>query len=206
MKFRKIKLSPKKGGNGFISSYSVNIGSDEAKECGFILESKKYPYIVKCIDLENEQIIIRKKKLSVDTTTINTVMHLALEFNRLDEDMMLDVPSEEGLINLADIPDVSPTSTNSKVRAVHEAENLLRDYLWSLPDEAVIDITILMWMGRNHDYNKSLKGEQRFIEYWASVCDSPVFDDRKAGVIEYLIEKSPLAEYIKGGLNAIDKK
>jgi hypothetical protein len=36
MKIRTIKLSPKKGGNGFVSSYTINIGSDEARECGFI--------------------------------------------------------------------------------------------------------------------------------------------------------------------------
>ena len=36
MEIKKIKMSPKKGGNGFVSSYSVNIGSNEARECGLV--------------------------------------------------------------------------------------------------------------------------------------------------------------------------
>ena len=54
-----IKLSPKKGGNGYISSYSVNIGSSEAKACGFVDENGNQHQLEKVVDFDNNQIIIR---------------------------------------------------------------------------------------------------------------------------------------------------
>lgn len=59
---RSIKLSPKKGGHGHITSYSVNIGSAEARLCGFVSpEGEPAPELEKIIDPENQQIIIRRK-------------------------------------------------------------------------------------------------------------------------------------------------
>lgn len=62
MKTKPIKLSPKKGGNGYISSYTINIGVAEAKECG-LLDDKGNPLpVVKKIDRDNKQIIISLDK------------------------------------------------------------------------------------------------------------------------------------------------
>ena len=36
METKDIKLSPKKGGHGHITSYSVNLGSAEVRSCGFL--------------------------------------------------------------------------------------------------------------------------------------------------------------------------
>ncbi len=52
-----IKLNPKKNGAGYITSYYVSIGSKEARECGLTDVD-----IVKIIDTENNQIIIRPKE------------------------------------------------------------------------------------------------------------------------------------------------
>jgi len=58
MKTKPIKLSPKKGGNGYISSFSLNIGITEAKECGLLdPDGNTYP-LIKTLDYENNRIII----------------------------------------------------------------------------------------------------------------------------------------------------
>jgi hypothetical protein len=66
MERKDIKLSPKKGGNGYVSSFSVNIGISEAKQCGFIAADNILLPIEKLIDSENNQIIIRIKKEAED--------------------------------------------------------------------------------------------------------------------------------------------
>ena len=38
MQSKPIKLSPKKGGNGYVSSYSVNLGCAEVRNVGFLDE------------------------------------------------------------------------------------------------------------------------------------------------------------------------
>jgi hypothetical protein len=61
MKAKSIKLSPKKGGNGYISSYSVNIGSSEANDVGFLDADGKPLPLEKVLDVEHNQIIIKRK-------------------------------------------------------------------------------------------------------------------------------------------------
>lgn len=56
-----IKLSPKRGGHGHITSYSVNIGSAEARECGFVDADGNQLPLEKFIDFENHEIVIRIK-------------------------------------------------------------------------------------------------------------------------------------------------
>lgn len=59
MESKPIKLSPKKDGYGNVSSYSVNIGASEARQCCFIDSDGNTQQIEKLIDIENNQIIIR---------------------------------------------------------------------------------------------------------------------------------------------------
>lgn len=56
-----IKLSPKRGGHGHITSYSVNIGSAEARDCGFIDTDGNQLPLEKFVDLDNKEIVIRLK-------------------------------------------------------------------------------------------------------------------------------------------------
>lgn len=51
-----IKLSAKKGNHGHITSYTINIGSAEARECGFTDEGAQ---LEKIVDFDKKQIIIR---------------------------------------------------------------------------------------------------------------------------------------------------
>ncbi len=62
MEIKPIKLSPKKNGYGNISSYTVNIGATEARECGFIDSDGNVLPTEKVIDTTNNQIIIKLKE------------------------------------------------------------------------------------------------------------------------------------------------
>ena len=88
MKIRKIMLSPKRGGNGLVSSYSVNIGSDEAKTCGLVRDDGGSLLTIKCIDTESGQITICAKRMVVELETVNDIIQLAQEQNRLGKIMM----------------------------------------------------------------------------------------------------------------------
>lgn len=55
---RPIKLSPKKGGHGHITSYTINIGSAEARACGFECDGE-FPPLEKIIDPDQKRIIIQ---------------------------------------------------------------------------------------------------------------------------------------------------
>lgn len=59
MEVKAIKLSPKKGGNGYISSYTVNLGNAEVRTVGFTDADGNLLPVEKVIDAENHQIIIR---------------------------------------------------------------------------------------------------------------------------------------------------
>ncbi len=56
-----IKLSPKKGGNGYVSSYSINLGISEVRDVGFLDTDGNHLPIEKFIDTENNEIVIRLK-------------------------------------------------------------------------------------------------------------------------------------------------
>ncbi|MEG2576048.1 MAG: hypothetical protein RSA41_08450 [Christensenella sp.] len=61
MEAKDIKLSPKRGGNGYLSSFSVNFGISELKACGLV-DSDGVPFpIEKIIDKGEKQIILRLK-------------------------------------------------------------------------------------------------------------------------------------------------
>ncbi|MDX8416972.1 hypothetical protein [Absicoccus intestinalis] len=61
MHTKSIKLSKKKDGRGYITSYTVNIGTAEARECGLVSTDGSPIELEKVIDTEHGQIIIRKK-------------------------------------------------------------------------------------------------------------------------------------------------
>ena len=59
MENKPIRLSPKKNGKGYVTSYSINLGCAEVRACGFIDETGLAVPIEKIIDPKNGQIIIR---------------------------------------------------------------------------------------------------------------------------------------------------
>jgi len=62
MEVKSIKLSPKKGGHGKITSYSVNIGSAEARNCGWINDDGSCKELKKIVDVASGTIIFQLKE------------------------------------------------------------------------------------------------------------------------------------------------
>ena len=62
MDIKPIKLSPKRGGHGKVTSFSVNIGSAEARNCGWLNEDDSVKELEKIIDTEAGTITFRLKK------------------------------------------------------------------------------------------------------------------------------------------------
>lgn len=61
MHIESVKLSPKKGGNGYVSSFSFSIGSKEAAACGLI--GKR---IIKIIDEKNGVVSFKAKHFTIE--------------------------------------------------------------------------------------------------------------------------------------------
>ena len=57
-----MKLIPKKAGNGYVSSYTVNISLKTARNCGFINADKTINEIELIENREENSIIIMAKK------------------------------------------------------------------------------------------------------------------------------------------------
>ncbi len=55
-------LSKKKNGKGYITSYSLNIGSKEARMLGFIDQNGNSHILEKDLDVKNHILIVRLKK------------------------------------------------------------------------------------------------------------------------------------------------
>lgn len=62
IQIKPIKLSPKKNGYGSITSYTINIGASEARDCGFIDSDGNVLPTEKIIDTDSKQIIIKLKE------------------------------------------------------------------------------------------------------------------------------------------------
>lgn len=204
MKLSRITLSPKKAGNGFISSYSVNIGSLEAKACGLLNDGDENPITVKLVDEDSGQISIYTKKITFTKEMIMEIINLASEYNALSEKVMEGIRNSDGGANLADVYGAFHDLENQNARKASKAERKLKEYMRTLSFETVTDVATLMCIGRDQDYNKSLSPEQRFLDYWAYLSDSTsVFRDEKESLINYIIAKAPLAEYLLSGLDVI---
>lgn len=56
-----MKLSPKKNGKGYVTSYSINIGSAEARQAGFLDKNGQPLELAKIIDEKTKTITIQVK-------------------------------------------------------------------------------------------------------------------------------------------------
>ena len=59
MTVKPIKLSCKKNGKGYVTSYSVNLGCAEVRSCGFMHEDGTPLELEKILDPENGRIILQ---------------------------------------------------------------------------------------------------------------------------------------------------
>ena len=196
MEIKKIKLSIKKGGNGYASSYSVNIGSNEAQICGLISTTEPV-LLCKVVDDENGQIIIKPKRYTLAEDVTQKVILAATQYREIAE---TETKSESlvirGIIDITDIqkPDES----------VRKAEAELEKMLMDLSYEEITDLVTLMLMGRDNDADMTLESTKRFLDYWRYLLDQGVFHDKER-LIDYMVEKIPLCEYLQRGLEILKK-
>lgn len=196
MEIKKIKLSAKKGGNGYISSYSVNIGSNEAQICGLISEERPI-LLCKVIDDENKQIIVKPKRYTLTGEMVQTVISTASNLQSVSNLQIQAIPHKpEGIINMSDIPE--PNQDVRKARAE------LEEVLTLLSYEEITDLVTLMLIGADKDADMTLDKADRFLDYWAYLSGSNLFNSKES-MIAYMMEKGPLAQYLRCGLDILNE-
>ena len=52
-----MKLIPKKNGKGYITSYTLSVGSKEAKDLNFVDKNGNSKELEKCLNAENSELI-----------------------------------------------------------------------------------------------------------------------------------------------------
>ena len=192
MQIQPIKLSPKRNGKGYVSSYSVSISPKEAQVCGLTGDR-----VIKIVDPENKTITIKAKSYCVTDDILNRIyeLHKATREEQASINTNYYADSRvrtmtELLINFVDKHDG---------RCVNNAEVLLENYLQSLPCEVIVDLVLLMYLGRDMDCDLMLEpGEVRFLDsynYYSYIVHSK----SKSDLIDQLVEKSPLSMYLKRG-------
>lgn len=196
MEIKKIKLSAKRGGNGYVSSYSVNIGSNEARTCGLVSEEQPI-LLCKVVDAEKKQIIVKPKRYTLTDEMVQTVISAANDLQNASNLQMQAVPHKhKGIIDMSDIPE-----PNQDVR---KAEAALEEVLMSLRYEEVTDLVTLMLIGAGKDADMTLDRTERFLDYWAYLSDENLFNNKES-MITYMMEKGPLAQYLQSGLDILNE-
>ena len=71
MSIETIKLSPKKNGKGYISSYSVSISNKEAQDCR--MAGKQ---IIKIIDPDRGEIVLKAKQFTLTIEVLKKIVDL----------------------------------------------------------------------------------------------------------------------------------
>lgn len=203
MEIKKIKMSPKKGGNGFVSSYSVNIGSNEAKECGLIADGAQ-KVIVKVIDPQKQEITIKEKQLTLTDEIMQTVMDYSARSNELSIQMTRSLPNTQVgdgylAVDICDIPIPGLDTDNPYANELHALDKEFYQYLLSIPYEALTDLITLMYIGRNQDADMTLPSIQRFGDYWAYLEMTGCFREGPEAIASQVMDKAPLVQYLQSG-------
>lgn len=75
----------------------------------------------------------------------------------------------------------------------------LESYLLSLSMENIVDLTLLMYLGRDMDCNMNLApGKDRFLEFYDRYSDI-VCGRSKEELVDVVLEKTPLLMYLRTG-------
>lgn len=207
MEIKKIKLSPKKGGNGFVSSYSVNIGSNEAKDCGLV-DTMGHKVIVKIIDPDNQQIIIKEKKYTLTDKILQTVMDYATSYNKIGTQMIHGLPGtkaygEYRALSMSDMLELKFGHDNPYAEEFHALKKEFYQYLLDLPYETLTDLMTLMYLGREQNADMTLPAIHRFTDYWAYLEKIGCFDEGHEAIASQIMGKMPLVQYLQKGLEIL---
>lgn len=197
MKIEAIKLSPKKGGNGYVSSYSISIGRKEAEACQLL--NKR---IIKCVDEENHEIIIRAKQYCLTIDIIQTVCQMKRDADKEKRLIKSKYCTEPCSFSMSEGMELWKALWSGK--EVNLSEESLKAYLSKLPIETIADLVLLMYMGRDFDADMQQEpGEKRFLEFYDRYNDT-VLGREKDVLIRTLIGKLPLSIYLESGVRILN--
>ena len=195
MHIESVKLSPKRGGNGYNSSYSVSIGAKEAKACG--LAGKR---IIKILDETNCAISFKPKQFTVQQEVVNEVIRLKKNEAK-ENDRISEKYAEKHDWSYTEMVQLYIDEASGKV-ARPEKEKL-KKFLLSVPIEMLCDLVLLMYIGRDYNVDMSVKpGEERFLKYF-DTYNYIVLGRDKHELANKLMEKTPLIKYLKTGFKLI---
>lgn len=197
MSIESIKLSPKKNGNGYISSYAVSVSNKEVQEC--CLAGKR---IIKIIDKDRAEIIIKAKQYTLTIEMLKRISELK-ELEKEESNKIFSMYSADGK---------SMSAQEAFNRFIDEqagkierpAYQQLEAYLLSLTMENIVDLTLMMYLGRDMDCDMSTNpGEDRFLEFYDRYEDIVCGKD-KENLVDIILEKTPLLMYLRTGYRLLN--
>ena len=88
-------------------------------------------------------------------------------------------------------------------KELDSAKEILKKYLSSLSVETIVDLTLLMYLGRDLDADMHKNpGEDRFLEFYDRY-NYIVMGQEKDKLIEIIMEKTPLPIYLESGVRIL---
>lgn len=197
MKIESIRLSPKRGGNGYLSSYSISIGRKEVEACQ--LTDKR---IIKCVDEESQKIIISAKQYCLTPDLIYAICQMKRASTKEYQLIKSKYCADPHCISMADRSAFWNTLHSGK--ELNLSEQSLMTFLSNLPIETIADLVLLMYMGREFDADMNQEpGEKRFLEFYDRYNDM-VLGREKDELIQILMEKTPLPIYLESGVRILN--
>ena len=197
MKIESIRLSPKRGGNGYLSSYSISIGRKEIEACQLI--DKR---IIKCVDEENQKITISAKQYCLTPDLIQTICQMKRASTKEHQLITNKYCADPHCISMADGATLWYALHSGK--EVNLSEQTFITFLSKLPIETIADLVLLMYMGREFDADMNQEpGEKRFLEFYDRYNDM-VLGREKDELIQILMEKTPLPIYLESGVRILN--
>lgn len=197
MSIEAIKLSPKKNGKGYVSSYSVSISNKEAMDCQMF--GKR---IIKIIDKDRAEIIIKAKRF---TLTIEMLQKIA-ELKELEKEESKCIDSlycaDRDIMSMSEAFNQFIDEQAGKIK--RPAYQQLEAYLLSLTMENIVDLALMMYLGRDMDCNMNTNpGEDRFLEFYDRY-DDVVCGKSKEELVDIILEKTPLLMYLRTGYRLLN--
>lgn len=192
MQIEAIKLSKKRNGKGYCSGCSISISNKEAEECGITNGE-----IIKIIDPENGQIIIKRKAFTVNLDMLKTIVSLKEAEKFESSEIEKKYLSQPGRCSAQEMIAMFVAEQSGEIQ--RPAQKSLESYLMSLSVENVADIALLMYIGRDMDCNMTYKpGIERFLEFYSRYRDI-VCGVSQEVLVDMITEKLPLLMYLRNG-------
>ena len=192
MPVESIKLSPKKNGKGYVSSYSVSISSREAQECSLVGKP-----VIKIIDSNSGEIIIKAKGFTVTLEMLRKIVELKELAKEEYERISRKYHANPKVHTMAEVLNRFLDEQSGKIQ--YPAYERLEAYVLSLSMENVIDLALMMYLGRDMDCDMNTQpGEDRFLEFYDRY-NGIVCGRSKEELVDMVLEKSPLLMYLRNG-------